>query len=71
MFGTPGGFGGPAARTFRRKAGPHKVGQLGQRNLTVAQLGTLLRSGHGDDPGDQTWFETCQEHQPLAFRERR
>ena len=71
MFRSPGGFGRPAPRTLRSKGQPDKVGQLSQRGLAVAQLGTLLRSSHGDHPGDQAWSETGQQRQALAFCQRR
>lgn len=65
-----GGFGRPAASSFRSKTFCHEVGELGQGDLAIAQLRAPLGGGHGDHPSDQTSSQTRDQHQPLAIRER-
>ncbi len=67
----PGRFGRTAAGRFGSEALCHEVGELGQCDLTVAQLGAPLRGGHRDHPGDETSSEARDQQQPLALRKRR
>lgn len=69
--GAPGRFGRPAAGSFRSKTLEDEVGELGQGDLPIAQLGAPLGGGHSDHPGDETSSESRDQHQPLVIRKRR
>ena len=67
----PRGFGRPAGSSFRGKAGSHELGQLRQRDLAIAQLGPLLRCGHGHHPADEApSSEPFEQQHALVVRER-
>ena len=63
-----GGFSRPAARHFRSKAPCHKVGEFGQGDLAIAQLGAVLRRRNSKRSGDETRSEPPDQNRPLAAR---
>lgn len=66
----PGGFGCPPGNRLGGKAFRYEVGKLGQCDFTIAQLGALLGSGHGDHAVDKASLKAREQHQPLSVRKR-